>query len=68
MPIMAKKKALYADIPEDLKARLDRLAEHRARKLAAEVTLAIRHWVEQEEKKEGLFGVPIEGAEPEEDD
>jgi predicted DNA-binding protein len=60
MPVMARKKGLYADIPEELKARLDRLAEHRSRKLTAEVVLALRRYLDEEERKEGLYGVPLD--------
>ncbi len=54
MPIMAKKKKipLYVDIDSDLKRRMDRLAAARSRKLNAEVQIAIKRYLEAEEKKE----------------
>jgi cytochrome c553 len=51
---------LFAMLPEELKARLDRLAEHRSRKLTAEVVLALRRYLDEEERKEGLYGVPLD--------
>lgn len=58
MPQMAKKKpakaTLYVDIDAELKARIDRLAEVRHRKLTAEVSLALERYLREEEPKEGL--------------
>ncbi len=55
MPVMAKKpkKApLYVDIDADLKRRMNRLAGVRSRKLNAEVQIALKRYLEAEEKKE----------------
>jgi predicted transcriptional regulator len=56
MRLMAKKKKenLYVDIDADLKRRLVRLADRRSRKLTAEVALALRRYLKEEEPKEGL--------------
>jgi predicted transcriptional regulator len=53
MPLMAKKKkkTLYVDIDADLKDRLDRLAAAHARKLTAEVEMALREFLNREEAK-----------------
>jgi hypothetical protein len=50
------KEVLYVEMEATLKQRLRRLAElpHRNRKITAEAIMAIRRYVEEEEKKEGL--------------
>jgi len=63
MALMAKEKKvkkvpLYVDVEESIKKRIDRLAEHRSRKLTAEVSIALRRYLDDEEEKEGL--PPIE--------
>ena len=53
MPVMAKKKAtLYVDIDADTKARMERLAKARRRKINAEVELALERYLAEEEPKE----------------
>jgi predicted transcriptional regulator len=55
MAVMVRKKeVLYVEVPADLKKRLVRLAETRARKISAEATLALERYVREEEQKEGL--------------
>lgn len=55
MNVMAKKKAtLYVDIAADLKARMERLATRRRRKINAEVELALERYLAEEEAKEGI--------------
>jgi predicted transcriptional regulator len=60
MALMAgeKKKVLYVEIPADLKDRLENLARLRARKITAEATIALRQYVEREEKREGIKPPP----------
>jgi predicted transcriptional regulator len=47
---------LYVEMEASLKRRLVRLAQlpHRSRKITAEAILAIRRYVEEEERKEAL--------------
>jgi len=56
MPAMAKKKktGLYADIDDELKRRLVRMADYHDRKIAAELSVALRRYLEAEEKKANL--------------
>lgn len=65
MYLMAKKKKvpLYVDIDPDIRRRMNRLAEVRSRKLNAEVQIALRQYLDKEEKKEGLPPLPPEGTE-----
>lgn len=51
---------LYADIPEDLKRRLDRMAQYHSRKIGAEVALALKRYLDAEEKKAGDDLPPLE--------
>jgi predicted transcriptional regulator len=62
MPLMAKKKkkTLYANIDADLKDRLDRLAAASSRKLIAEIEMALRRYLDEEEAKRK----PAEGDKP----
>jgi predicted transcriptional regulator len=55
-PAKAAKEVLYVEMDAALKRRLVRLAElpHRNRKITAEAIMAIRRYVEEEEKKENL--------------
>ena len=55
-PEKPAKEVLYVEMEASLKRRLVRLAElpHRNRKITAEAIIAIRRYVEEEEKKEGL--------------
>jgi hypothetical protein len=58
---MAKKKStLYVDIDERLKRRLARLADHRHRKLTAEVALMVEKYLDAEERAEKLPPLPEE--------
>lgn len=50
-------------LPADLKQALAQLARLRFRTITAEATLAIRRYVEQEEKKEGIKPPPPPSAE-----
>ena len=49
-----KKVSLFVEIPESLKVRLQALADLRSRKMTAEVILALRRYLEEEESKEGI--------------
>lgn len=64
MPSVAKKKSkpvvLYIEMPDDLKARLARLAKLHVRKLSGEAIVAITRYVEEEEEAAGLSGTPID--------
>jgi hypothetical protein len=53
---MAKKKkeTLYVDIDADVKQRMVRLSDARLRKLNAEVEIALRRYLTEEEPKESL--------------
>jgi predicted transcriptional regulator len=53
-PPPAPRAVLYLEIDSDLKERLVRLADLRSRKITAEAVLALRRYVEEEERKEGL--------------
>ncbi len=67
MPVMAKKRkttGLYADVDDDLKRRLIRMAAHHRRKIGAELSIALQNYLDLWEKKEGL--PPIEPAEEDE--
>lgn len=61
MLLMAKnKEPLYVEIDTDLKRRISRLAEARQRKLTAEVSIALKRYLEAEEPKEGLAADDVE--------
>lgn len=61
MATMAKKKAsLYAEIDETLKRRLDRMATYHSRKIGAELSLALKRYLDAEEKKAGDDLPPLE--------
>jgi Arc/MetJ family transcription regulator len=53
---MAKKKkeTLYVDIDADVKQRMVRLSDARLRKLNAEVEIALRRYLKEEEPKQPL--------------
>jgi hypothetical protein len=53
-PEKPAKSVLYLEIDAVLKDRLVRLADLHSRKITAEGVLAIRRYVEEEERKEGL--------------
>lgn len=63
-PKPAKKEVLYVEMDAELKQRLVRLAElpTRNRKITAEAIMAIRRYVEEEERKEGLPPLATEGG------
>jgi predicted transcriptional regulator len=53
MPLMAKKKkkTLYVEIDADLKDWLDQIAAAHSRKLTAEVEMALRRYLKEEQAK-----------------
>ena len=54
------KTGLYADVERTLKRRLKRLAELHDRKIGAELSIALRRYLDAEERKAGLSPLPPE--------
>jgi hypothetical protein len=65
-PAPPAKGVLYVEMDATLKQRLVRLAglPHRNRKITAEAIMAIRRYVEEEERKEGLPPITDQPATP----